>query len=381
MPIGTIGLIVVNVLCFIITGGGDFQRHPGWLIEYGHLNPLEWISAAFFHLGIAHLVGNMFFLWAFGLIVEGKIGLQKFLGVYFGIAVAHGLIEQLIMLQQAGGSAGASGVIFGLLAIAMIWAPSNDLHCGGMFLLRPFSFQISIIYFSTCYLLLQFVFASIQQFAMSSSVIHLLGAALGLIVGIFMVKTNRVNCDNWDIFNVLNGTNTQTIYERDTGQRRKLPGRKKKRRTAEEVEAADVIKTKRSDLVAKFNRLLGDKKALSAFRTWKQIQRLFPEESLSQDQAGKLIACLYKASAWREVVPLLEDFVERYPDDANQSRIRLAFVLLDIQKRPRAALKTVSGIDRKKLTRKEFSLLKSLSKSARALIEEGVIELKDQPWQ
>ncbi|MCH7591138.1 rhomboid family intramembrane serine protease, partial [PVC group bacterium] len=39
----------------------------------------------FVHFGEAHLVANMFFLWVFGLVVEGKTGWWKYLLIYFGI--------------------------------------------------------------------------------------------------------------------------------------------------------------------------------------------------------------------------------------------------------------------------------------------------------
>ena len=66
-PYATIGLIVVNTICFVATGCATNERllEP-WLLQYGEgLNPLEWIPAAFAHGGFMHLIGNMFFLWGF----------------------------------------------------------------------------------------------------------------------------------------------------------------------------------------------------------------------------------------------------------------------------------------------------------------------------
>ena len=91
-PYATIGLIVVNTICFVATGFALNERllEP-WLLQYGEgLNPLEWIPAAFAHGGFMHLIGNMFFLWGFGLVVEGKLGWRVFLPLYFGMAAAWG---------------------------------------------------------------------------------------------------------------------------------------------------------------------------------------------------------------------------------------------------------------------------------------------------
>ena len=58
-----------------------------WCLELGGgVHPVQWVSANFLHAGILHLVGNMFGVWAFGLIVEGKIGWLRFLIAYLAMA-------------------------------------------------------------------------------------------------------------------------------------------------------------------------------------------------------------------------------------------------------------------------------------------------------
>lgn len=96
-PWMTIALIVINCLTFALTGMG--ANNDGWLLQYGNgLHPLEWVAYNFLHFGIGHLVGNMFFLWAFGIVVEGKLGWWKFLSVYMTIGIAGGFLIQLTML-------------------------------------------------------------------------------------------------------------------------------------------------------------------------------------------------------------------------------------------------------------------------------------------
>ncbi len=96
-PWMTIALIVVNCLTFALTGMG--YNNDGWLLQYGNgLHPLEWVAYNFLHFGIGHLLGNMFFLWAFGIVVEGKLGWWKFLGVYMAIGIVGGFLIQLTML-------------------------------------------------------------------------------------------------------------------------------------------------------------------------------------------------------------------------------------------------------------------------------------------
>src|SRR5579862_4155845 len=90
-----------------------------WALQFGQgLHPLQWITNNFLHADILHLVGNMFFLWGFGLVVEGKLGWWRFLLLYLTMGAIYGFIIQAVMLGAHGAALGASGVIFGLMAIS-----------------------------------------------------------------------------------------------------------------------------------------------------------------------------------------------------------------------------------------------------------------------
>ena len=96
-PWMTIVLIVINIVTFGLTDMG--RSSEGWLLQYGHgLHPVEWLAYSFLHFGPMHLIGNMFFLWAFGIVVEGKLGWWKFLSVYLVIGVTGGFLIQVAML-------------------------------------------------------------------------------------------------------------------------------------------------------------------------------------------------------------------------------------------------------------------------------------------
>ena len=85
----------------------------------GSIHPTQWLTCCnFMHADPMHLIGNMICLWAFGLVVEGKLGACKTLFVYLGIGVAHGAIVQFLTLgSHHTYCLGASGVIYGFMAI------------------------------------------------------------------------------------------------------------------------------------------------------------------------------------------------------------------------------------------------------------------------
>jgi membrane associated rhomboid family serine protease len=72
-PWATVGLIIVNVAVFVVAVmSGGFA--DALVLRFGDgVHPTEWLTAAFMHADIFHLVGNMLFLWPFGLVVEARL--------------------------------------------------------------------------------------------------------------------------------------------------------------------------------------------------------------------------------------------------------------------------------------------------------------------
>lgn len=98
-PWMTLVLFGMNVITFLVTGFG--HDYDGWMLSYGNgMHPIEWLAYSFFHVNGMHLLTNMFFLWGFGIVVEGKLGWWKFLALYLGIAVLGGALIQGTMLKH-----------------------------------------------------------------------------------------------------------------------------------------------------------------------------------------------------------------------------------------------------------------------------------------
>jgi len=199
-PWATMGIIATNVAVTIWTFGADAADVRRLALEYGRWAPWQWVTSVFLHAGLFHLVGNMIYLWVFGLVVEGKIGWRRFLALYGVIAVVSNMIEQTLLLGAHGGSLGASGVIFGLIAVAMVWAPENEVECLFVFLPSPREIDISIRDLGIVYVLIEAFWALLGGFTIRSEMLHLLGFAVGLPIGVAMVRRGWVDCEGWDWF-------------------------------------------------------------------------------------------------------------------------------------------------------------------------------------
>ena len=122
-PIATYALILINVIVFILmyllgNGSEDTKTLINFGANYVVLTKAgeyyRIITSAFLHIGIFHLLINMYSLYIVGTQVEYFYGKVKYLIIYFFSAIMGSLFT--VALSSANTvAAGASGAIFGLL--------------------------------------------------------------------------------------------------------------------------------------------------------------------------------------------------------------------------------------------------------------------------
>lgn len=120
----TTGLLVIVVLFFLAMELSGGSTRSAVLLRFGALVPDlvgrgQWwrvVSAAFLHIGWAHIFFNGWALFLYGPIVERLYGKARFLGIYLIAAIAGDLLSLPFV---NGISAGASGAIFGLLGVTI----------------------------------------------------------------------------------------------------------------------------------------------------------------------------------------------------------------------------------------------------------------------
>ncbi|GLS05100.1 hypothetical protein GCM10007860_22500 [Chitiniphilus shinanonensis] len=116
-------LIAANVLVFLVQlslGVPLLGPDSAALVQWGANThgltlagePWRLLSSMFLHIGVIHLVVNMYSLAVMGPLVEHELGTPRFVGVYLVAGIAGGLTSALWNANTL--SAGASGAIMGL---------------------------------------------------------------------------------------------------------------------------------------------------------------------------------------------------------------------------------------------------------------------------
>lgn len=86
------------------------------------------LTSIFLHGGLAHLLGNMLFLWIYGDNVEYRLGRRRFLIYYLLTGMAATLFYTLFAPGSKLPLVGASGAISGVLGFYFTWFPRNTVR-------------------------------------------------------------------------------------------------------------------------------------------------------------------------------------------------------------------------------------------------------------
>jgi len=374
-PFATVGLIVVNVLVFAAMMFGDGLGAENWILSFGDgLHPLQWLTSIFMHAGPGHLIGNMIFLWLFGLVVEGKLGWWRFLCCYLAIGMAQMAITQIVMLGYTGevpGALGASGAIFGLIAMAMIWAPMNEVTFFYWFgFVFVGTYDISIALMAGLYTGWEVLMICIFGGDAGTSFLHLTGFVLGLPFGIVLLKRGVVDCEGWDAFNVWSG---------NVGAFKKEPA------PAEVFAKVDATRQQQAgqllvEATKQFKFYMQNKNIAAAMKLFDKMKGVGGGIKPDRSELLSIIQFLHGAKHWKESAPFMANFIAAYPEQADLLRIKLAQICVVELQRPAKAIELLNAVNAKKLTPEQAALVKRIRAKAEEAQQSGVLELDAETW-
>lgn len=417
-PLVTVGLIVLNTVLFIGIQANRFASHDSafaggdesaqvhvfttghqeggsaLLLEYGKgLKPIQWFTSPFMHADIVHLIGNMIFLWAFGLVVEGKVGSPIFLALYMAIAVGQSALEQSMMVFADGGaSLGASAAIFGLLGIAIIWAPSNNFDVLWFFMLRGGHFEIPILIYGFITLCFEGISVVLSQFSVTSSFLHLMGLAMGMSLGYIWLRKDWVDCEGWDLVNVVKGREgMQNVEEQDKVEAAASALLKSARKSMRPETPMPVEKgaknPQRPDEYApqqattqsaqdSVNDLIRAENFAVAVKMISKLRKSGSDFQLAQPVLFKLIRGLLASKHFAAALPFMVEHVQQFSAGRQTLQLNMAKVLIHLE-RPKKAMSVLNDIDANLLDDAGKSTRKKLFDHAQQLHQSGMIELSE----
>lgn len=133
-PIVTYALIILNVLFFLLelAGGEAFVLKwaftPANFMAHPIANIPTLFTSMFMHAGLAHLFGNMLYLWIFGDNVEDRMGKVKYLLFYLVCGLLATFTQLFFTPDTNLPNLGASGAIAGVLGAYILLFPKERVR-------------------------------------------------------------------------------------------------------------------------------------------------------------------------------------------------------------------------------------------------------------
>ena len=159
-----------------------FGASPEGIFKYGRVWQL--LTATFLHVGILHILGNMWFLWLVGREMESLYGSRDFLAFYLAAAVVSTL--GWVLLQVAGHQTrtvmvGASGAVMAVVTLYTLFYPRREI----LFFFIPMPMWALLLIY------LVFPLFSVQDRRVAYEA-HLVGAAFGFCYKQFDLRWSRL---------------------------------------------------------------------------------------------------------------------------------------------------------------------------------------------
>ncbi len=393
LPIATLSLIVANLFGFVLQHFNDTPKYvevtlpvenlredpmlaiqfadsqPGeevtvtvpvegwrdWALSHGDgLHPIQWLTSNFMHADLGHLLGNMLFLYIFGMLVEGRAGSLIFACLYLSMGVIQSALEQLLCLgTPADVSLGASSAIYATMMLAMVWMPKDEIKCLAGFLFQFFLFDVPALLFGLFYVLWDFGMALFTHFEMSTQLLHVSGAAVGLVVAIAGLRWNWIDTENGDLYSLIQEAGGKDLASKP---RRKTILEQQAER-AEQLALSEKLNAIRRSLELHLE--AGNYQA--AVAQFRELRRRDAAAQWSEPQLRQLLSQAFRAKDWNTVVDFGRQYLERF-DEPFADQIRLAlgkYLAIDLQQ-PRRALKMLAAIVAPRLTAAQQTQLEKL---------------------
>lgn len=146
------------------------------------------------HGGLWHLLGNLLFLWIFGNAVCAKIGNLLYLSLYLAFGLIAGISH---LIFQDGAVVGASGAIYGVVGMFLIFFPENNITCYSMAFLLPLEYTLSSIWVILMWVGFD-IWGASKGGGMVAYFAHLGGFAGGVAVAIYLLKSGKIAMERYE---------------------------------------------------------------------------------------------------------------------------------------------------------------------------------------
>lgn len=258
-PYANYAFIAINVIMFVLSYGGRYRYGIGgewidlpirpwavhWLLVPAIREYWQYLTYAFLHGSVIHILGNMFFLYLFGNNINDKLGNLWYTLFYLLGAIVSGLGHAAANWSSFTPTLGASGAVAAVTGAYLVLFPQTLITIIYWFFFFG-TVEVPALYFIGLKMILidNVIAANTTGVAYDA---HLAGYAFGISATLLLLATRLVSGTNFDLWAMIRRWNRRRHYRdvvasgydpftgRGAGQRKSVAAREVKK-TAEEMQ-------------------------------------------------------------------------------------------------------------------------------------------------
>lgn len=154
-----------------------------------HPTLLGLIAANFLHGGWLHIIGNMWFLWLAGAVLEDTWGRLIYPAFYLMAGVLALQVHAMVNVGSFTPTIGASGAIAGLMGAFLVRFPTTKIEMGWLLLYRFYRFKIAAYWLLPLWLVTEILYGSAAQSSGVAHWAHVGGFAFGALIAVAVKKS------------------------------------------------------------------------------------------------------------------------------------------------------------------------------------------------
>lgn len=212
-PYANYFFIAANAVVFLLTynwqSGSTKPIANAFMLWPDHPTLYQFITYAFLHANIWHIVGNMFFLYLFGNNVNDKFGNVGYICFYLAGGVFSAIGHCFIHAGSPIPILGASGAVAAVTGAFLVLFPQTLITVMYMFIFIG-SAEIPALYF------IAFKMIIIDNLISRGSNVaydaHLAGYAYGIVVSVLLLATHLISGSGLDLWTMIKQWNRRRVY-------------------------------------------------------------------------------------------------------------------------------------------------------------------------
>jgi len=379
-PLVVYAVLALNSAIYALTMAG-FRGGNDALVELFDqgaisLRSFAWwqpVTYQFLHdpSSILHVLSNMVFLWAFGGVVESRLGHLGFLALY----LVGGALSGLLQVGVTGGSAvGASGSVSVVAGAFLALHPRGIVH--GLWLLPPMRIAMPAAWLLGLYAAIDLVNTFTDLFGATrtgvGTIAHLGGLVFGLAVCVAMLGLGLLRRNDYDLFFLMKQWKRRRDLRAATAQAGVgvADGPVAARVRAD---GADTMSPKERTLRNTIAAAHRERDGILCASLYREILALNPSATLPAQIQLDVANQLASEDRAQEARMAYANFAARFRTDPSVHDARLMIAVLSLRRLgdARGAMAALAELDRNRLDGEKAALAMELEREAEALLRAG----------